>query len=422
MKKYTFLLLAILLNSLFFAPEISAAVDFKAEGKRLCQLGQYEEAVPWLEKAIKQNRKSGALWYMAICQQHLYHFDEALEAAETYRTVLNSEEWLERADSLIEVLNICRRAYDHTQDIVVIDSMLVSASDFFTYYHLGAESGRIQKGEDGLYYENQAADYRIYSDGQQLLASHKFQQQWEEPQPLPGIGTEDYTIEYPFMRSDGATVFFACDSIPGMGGYDIYRTSYNSEEGAYYQPERLGMPFNSPYNDYMLAIDETHQVGWWATDRNAPEGKVTIYLFLYEDNPAYLDEPTPSRARLDCIAETWREEQGYAALIEELMQAPQTLVEDAPKLHIVINDSKVYDSLDQFRSPKALEAYTHSEKLREQIESLEQALATSRKEYSRSNAQQKKQLTEKILKAEETLLSLYKQQREAVLRYRRLEQ
>lgn len=421
MKKI-FLLITILCITLLSALPSRAALDNKAEGKRLCQLGQYEEALPFLEKAVKQNRKSGALWYMAIVKQHLYDFDGALEAAETYRTVLNSEEWLERADSLIEVLNICRRAFDHTQDVVIVDSMLVSASNFFSYYQLGAESGRVLKDDEGTFYENQAGDYRIYSDGEQLLETHKFNDQWEERQPMKGIGTEDFSISYPFMRSDGTTVFFASDSIPGMGGLDIYRTSYNNEEGEYYQPERLGMPFNSPYNDYMLAIDETHQVGWWATDRNAPEGKVMIYLFLYEDDPAYLDEPTPSRARVDNIAETWREKGGYASMLEEMRKAPQQPVEEAPKVHIVINDEKVYDSVDQFRSPKALAAYQRSVELSEKIQQLEQTLAETRVEYSRSNKQQKQNLEARLLKAEETLLTLYQQQREAVMQYRRLEQ
>ena len=44
---------------LFFAaiPLAQAApvVDNKAEGKRLCQLGRYSEAKPFLEKAIRQN-------------------------------------------------------------------------------------------------------------------------------------------------------------------------------------------------------------------------------------------------------------------------------------------------------------------------------------------------------------------------------
>lgn len=421
MNRFILLLIAIIISAT--SQPLLAAVDYKAEGKRLCQLGQYEEAIPYLEKAVKQNRKSGALWYLAIARQHLYQFDEAIDALETYQTVLNSDEWITRADSLLSVLRICSRAYEHTEDVVIIDSMQVDKADFFTHYRLGAESGRIQHSEElGIYFENQAGDYRLTTDGSRFYDCHRFQGKWEEAHPLPGIGTEDFELTYPFMRSDGETIYFACDSTPGMGGFDIYRTSYNSEDGTYYMPERLGMPFNSPYNDYMMAIDETHQVGWWATDRSAPAGQVTIYLFLLESDPEYLDEPTISRARIDDIRESWREEEGYAELLREVMEAPQTPVIEVPKLHIVINDDKVYASVDDFRNPSARAAYLEYEQLAEKLKTLEDALAQTRLEYARANASQKQQLASRILKAEESLFTYYAQLREAELKYRRLEQ
>ncbi len=238
---------------------------------------------------------------------------------------------------------------------------------------------------------------------------------------MGGIGSERFSIITPFLRSDGETLYFACDSIPGMGGFDIYRTTFNPDMNAYYEPERLGMPFNSPYDDYMMAIDETHQVGWWATNRNAPADSVTIYLFLLEDDPVYLDAPTPGRARIDNIAETWREEGGYASLIAELKEAPQEIVE-AVRLHIVINDEKVYTSEDQFRNTDALKAYQRSVATQQKIAETEAELAALRSEYAGASAAKRKTLGPSIESAELSLFGLYAQLKEAVLRYRRLEQ
>ena len=45
-------------------------------------------------------------------------------------------------------------------------------------------------------------------------------------------------------------------------------------------PENVGMPFNSPYNDYMYVIDEFNDLGWFASDRYQPEGKcASMYSF-----------------------------------------------------------------------------------------------------------------------------------------------
>ena len=44
----------------------------------------------------------------------------------------------------------------------------------------------------------------------------------------------------------------------------------------------MGMPYNSPYDDYMLAIDENSGLGWFATDRNQIPDSVTVYVFTPE--------------------------------------------------------------------------------------------------------------------------------------------
>jgi hypothetical protein len=334
---------------------------------------------------------------------------------------LSSAEWLNRADSLMTVLQIGQRAFDHCQDVVIIDSLLASKDDFFTYYRLGAESGRIQSEQGEPYFESLAADYQLFSTGSGLEDRHRFQGQWDERHSVNGIGSNRFRIIDPFLRTDGETLYFACDSTPGMGGFDIYRTTFNPDMNAYYEPERLGMPFNSPYDDYMMAIDETHQVGWWATNRNASADSVTIYLFLLDDDPVYLDEPTASRARIDNIAETWREEGGYASLIAELMEAPQEVVEEK-KLHIIINDDKIYTSEEQFRNSDARRAYQRSVAVEHEIAEQEAALVALRSEYARASAASRKALAPKIERAEESLFALYGRLREAVLRYRRLEQ
>ena len=148
---------------------------------------------------------------------------------------------------------------------------------------------------------------------------------------------------------------------------------------------------------------------------------MTIYLFLLDDDPVYLDEPTASRARIDNIAETWREEGGYASLIAELMEAPQEVVEEK-KLHIIINDDKIYTSEEQFRNSDARRAYQRSVAVEHEIAEQEAALVALRSEYARASAASRKALAPKIERAEESLFALYRRLREAVLRYRRLEQ
>lgn len=420
MKTQRFLTLLIGFWLFLMALPSVAADNNKQLGQTLCKACRYAEAVPYLEKSVAANRRSGALWYLAIARQHLYDFEGAIECIETYRSVLHSEEWLDRADSLLEVCRIGQRAFEHTLDVVVIDSMLVPKDRFFEYYHLGEESGRIISSEEGLMFENPGGDHRIFGNGSGFVEQHRFQDQWDEPHPLQGVGSEDFRIIDPFLMADGVTLYFASDSLPSIGGLDIYRTSYDDEAGSYYQPERLGMPFNSPFDDYMMAFDETNQVGWWATERHAVPDSVMIYLFLMNAEETSVDEPTVSRARIDCIAETWKEKDGYASLLEAMRNAPAT-VDETPQLHIIVGDGIVYTREEQFRSSEALQNYKKSVKLEHQIAEIEASLDASRKSYRKASATMKKSLSANILQYETLLLNLNRERDAAVLRYRSLE-
>lgn len=393
----------------------------KLLGQSLCMTGRYKDALPHLKTAIRMNRRSGAQWYLAITLQHLYDFEGALEAIEAYRPVLRSDMWLEKADSLEAECQQGLRALNHIEDVEIIDSLFVYKPSFFTYYKLGAESGRIMNDEQNeLFFENQAADYRIYALDGTFQESYKIQDSWEEPHILKGIGSEEFRMITPFMRTDGETLFFACDSTPGIGGLDIYKTRFNSEEGEFYQAERLGMPFNSPFDDYMMAIDETHQVGWWATDRGDDPEHVLIYLFKLNDNPEYLDEPDESRARIDRIADSWKQEDGYEELMASIMSSDQQKKDD-DGTRIILSDQVVYVSADQFKNPEARKWYEQNLQTQKLISENEAALQSLREEYAAAPKAKKSQIASQIHQKEEELYSFYRQVRLVEKKYRSLE-
>ncbi len=393
----------------------------KLLGQSLCMMGRYKEALTPLQTAIRMNRRSGAQWYLAITLQHLYDFEGALDAIEAYRPVLKSDMWLERADSLQAECQQGLRALNHIEDVEIIDSLFVYKPSFFSYYKLGPESGRIMNDEqNGLFFENQAADYRIYVSDGSFFESYKIQDVWEEPHPLKGVGSDEHQMITPFMRTDGETLYFACDSTPGIGGLDIYKTRYNSEEGEFYQAERLGMPFNSPFDDYMMAIDETHQVGWWATDRGDDPEHVLIYIFKMNDNPEYLDEADVSRARIDRIADSWKQDDGYEDLMASIMSSDKQKSEDG-RVRIVISDQIIYTSPDQFQNQEARKWYEQNLQTQKLIAENEAALADLRKEYAVAPKSKKSQLASQIHQKEEELYSFYRQILSVEKKYRSLE-
>ena len=52
------------------------------------------------------------------------------------------------------------------------------------------------------------------------------------------------------------------------------------------------MPYNSPYNDYMLVMDEGTGLGWWASDRGAAPDSVTVFIFVPNKSRVNYDPDT----------------------------------------------------------------------------------------------------------------------------------
>lgn len=402
-------------------------------GESLCMTGSYAEALPYLEYAAKRQVK-GAYWYLALCRQKQYDFEGAIKVANQYRTAMKSSPlWVQRVDSLLEELDADQRAVERVRRVVIIDSMTVSRDQFFRHYHTGSESGRLlpasecggefETAAQGVVFESQAGTYRLWvpeSNDRHIYESHLISGAWEPSRPLSGLEVDGARLAYPYLRSDGESLYFAQLGTSGLGGWDLYRTHYDSESEAYYTPERLPMPFNSPEDDYLMAIDETHQVGWWATSRHATPEFVTLYLYLLEEEPAYLVGEQISRARIDNIRDTWTVTEGYADLVAELMSdepAPVT----TGALHIVINDHVVYSSVDDFRSEDARRLYERAQEVLAQLQEVRDALTQARDEWRTADAAQRRTLQPRMLQAEQSLLALQRQYEQLQRSYRNLE-
>ncbi|MDE7135203.1 MAG: hypothetical protein K2N91_01085, partial [Muribaculaceae bacterium] len=114
----------------------------------------------------------------------------------------------------------------------------------------------------------------------------------------------------------------------------------------------IGMPYNSPFDDYMLAIDETTGIGWWATDRNQIEGMVTIYMFIPSDLRKNIDVDSPdlmSRARITSIADT-QDDENYSEYLQKIAQIKPTAAVEENLFDFSLPDGSVAHNFDQLPS------------------------------------------------------------------------
>ena len=319
-----------------------------------------------------------------------------------------------------------------TQEILIIDSIVTDKRLFLSRLHISPESGTIMNSRQFL--KNSESDstsvfvnemgnkayFSLPDDSlhQQLYTIDKLGDEWSRPMVLQGISDGISEAAYPFILTDGITLYFAGKGPESIGGYDIFFTRYDSHNSRFMKPENLGMPFNSEANDYMYAIDEYNRIGYFVSDRRQPEGKVCIYIFVPSDSrknydlAAYTEQQIRNFSTISCIADTWGDGVERQAALERLKhisgaakQSKAVPTTDANQL-LVINDALTYSSANDFRSREAASLYEQLISARKQLKRLNAELDSARDDYAKAGAADREGMKREILLGEDEVLQL----------------
>jgi hypothetical protein len=388
-----------------------------------------ENAESYLKVAANR-RVQEAYRYLGELYIKAYRFDEAASMYEEYIDMLaKKNEDIEPYKKRLELAGKAQRMMDKVENIQIIDSLVRDKKDFLSAYTLSEEAGTLMSFKDffqtgepvsSTVHINEIGDkiFYAYPDNQahySLFTQSKLLDKWGDEKRLPAaINNSGSSSNYPFILTDGVTIYYASEGNGSLGGYDLFVTRYNINSDTYLTPEQLGMPFNSLANDYMLAIDETKGLGWFVTDRNQPEGKVCVYLFIPDEQRSRLENDDPatkrSRARITSIADTWKPATDYTELIRLAhAHVPSGNKEAHREFEFVINSNLVYYNWDDIQSPEAKSFYEKFVELNKQINEFNQRLAELRSTYTQGNRSKKEQLKPSIIQAEEHLYDLLQQ-------------
>ncbi|MDR1938757.1 MAG: OmpA family protein [Tannerellaceae bacterium] len=91
----------------------------------------------------------------------------------------------------------------------------------------------------------------------------------------PQINTPGDEV-FPYAR-DSATLYFASNGHPGMGGLDIFKATLDST-GAW-QVENMKYPVNSPADDFGITFAGSREKGFFSSNRNDLRGSDHLYSF-----------------------------------------------------------------------------------------------------------------------------------------------
>ena len=359
----------------------------------LFELNRYDEAVGLLEFASKKDIKKANI-YLGEIYFSQYRFDEAAAAYSAYIESLS-----EGQDSLLSVYqlkfmksNLGASMIERVEDIAVIDSVKVHKQHFLSAYRLPRDLGKLD-----LYYEvygmpteqPQLAYYtgredkmlfanKVYGDQLDLNVSYRLVGGWSEAANLSSVLNTPEDENFPFELPDGVTLYFASKGHNSLGGYDIFLTRYNGTINDYSEPINIGMPFNSPANDYLYVFDEMTHIGWFATDRFQHPDTVVVYEFVPNEEKLLIKTDSVDYQRRAAKLQVYRkakltteEDENIAAEIEK----------QESEINFLVNDGIVYTRMAQFKSEEAKALYVKAQEADQRLSTLLRLLEGKRREF-----------------------------------------
>lgn len=106
---------------------------------------------------------------------------------------------------------------------------------------------------------------------------------WSEPRLLSDVINTEYDEEGAMFDVQNNILYFSSKGHNGMGGYDLYKSTYNPDEDTWTQPKNLGYPVNSSDDDLFFTLSSDGEKGYYASFKEDSRGGIDIYTIKFID-------------------------------------------------------------------------------------------------------------------------------------------
>jgi len=254
----------------------------------------------------RQNLPKDVTFFIGKAYHMNYLFDEAIRYYNEFKKEAPSS--LQKKLQVEREIRACgngKRLLSALTDLEVITKKQLNEADYFRIYDLASIGGKLlvkpdefktstdkKRKDRSVIYMPKDGDkvfYSSYGDGAKggkdifykvRMANGEF----SKPVAIDAINTE-YDEDYPFLHPNGKTLYFASKGHNSMGGYDIFKTTYNEETDSWTTPKNLEFPINSPDDDYLYVTDSFEKFAYFSTGRYSPPGKIDVLKIKTERRP-----------------------------------------------------------------------------------------------------------------------------------------
>ncbi|WP_436515552.1 OmpA family protein [Ekhidna sp. To15] len=102
---------------------------------------------------------------------------------------------------------------------------------------------------------------------------------WSKPALFATTINSEYNEDSPYLSPDEQTLYFASDGHETMGGYDIFKSEFDSTTLSWSEPVNMGFPVNSPDDELHFKLNNDQMSGYFTSNRLHTIGDYDIFFF-----------------------------------------------------------------------------------------------------------------------------------------------
>jgi hypothetical protein len=268
-----------------------------------------KKSIDYLKFAVNNPDKTtkDALFYLAKAYHINYLFDEAIRNYRLFKSSASGAQLKKyQVDREISSCENGKHLLSTFTDIEVITRVVLPESDYFRSYK--KTGGKLlvkpdefkssvdkKKKEKSVVFLPNGSDvvyFSSYGDntesGKDLYTASKLADgSYSKPKKVEGLNTE-FDEDYPFLHPNGNTLYFASKGHNSMGGYDIFKSIFNSETTTWSNPVNMEFPINSPDDDFLFVTDSLETTAYFSTGRQSLPGKIDVLKVKTKRRPVDL--------------------------------------------------------------------------------------------------------------------------------------
>lgn len=269
--------------------------------------GNMDEAIELLYRASRGGAPVDALYYLGLAYHRNYNFQEARKSFEKFSMEVGRQQ--KKAFPVQELIATCRSAEQISTTYFpyeVSNVTFLELRDSLQYSLIKMKGGELQQKPEmccsdcecpeeladlmfvpSLTYRGEHVFYagpsKASKGGTDLYRIQKgTAKSWGKPEVLTDLNSTGNEL-LPYFDPISENLYFASDGLPGMGGYDLFQSHYDSERDTWSKPQNLGFPVNSVADDVLLLPGNDLGMVLFLSNREGTDTIYTVYRVHFSE-------------------------------------------------------------------------------------------------------------------------------------------